>query len=59
MKKNLSILLLAFLLACTSNELILKVVSVGQLFDDIQKNNSSDLILVNYLHTYNFMYKSN
>ena len=52
MKKNLSILLLVFLLACTSNELILKVVSAGQLFDDIQKNNSSDLILINVWSTW-------
>ena len=52
MKKNLSILLLAFLLACTSNELILKVVSADQLFDDIQKNNSSDLILINVWSTW-------
>ena len=52
MRKNLSVLLLAFLLACTSNELILKVVSIGQLFDDIQKNNSSDLILINVWSTW-------
>ena len=52
MRKNLSVLLLAFLLACTSNELILKVVSVGQLFDDIQKNNSSELILINVWSTW-------
>ena len=52
MKKNLSILLIALLLACNSNELILKVVSAGELFDDVQKNNSSDLILINVWSTW-------
>ena len=40
------------LLACNSNELILKVVSASELFDDVQKNNSSDLILVNVWSTW-------
>ena len=52
MKKNLSNLLLAFLLACNSNELILKVVSADQLFNDIRKNNSSNLILINVWSTW-------
>ena len=52
MKKNISILSIALFLACNSNELNLKVVSANQLFDDIKKNNSSDLILINVWSTW-------
>tara|TARA_A100001011_G_scaffold30576_1_gene29529 strand:- start:142 stop:645 length:504 start_codon:yes stop_codon:yes gene_type:complete len=51
-KINTSILLIALLLGCDSNELDLKVVSANQLFDDIKKNNSSNVILINVWSTW-------
>ena len=50
--KKISILLITLFFACNSNELNLKVVSANQLFDDIKKNNSSDLILINVWSTW-------
>ena len=52
MLNNISILLIALLLGCDSNGLDLKVVSASQLFDDIKKNNSSNLILINVWSTW-------